>query len=115
MTAAPTPPPADPGPSAAARFALWQRAGGIATPVVTAFVAFLIGGLVVLATTHHNPLNTYRAIFNGSGLNWLFPWVSGAERTTAAFNLQATLILLIPLVLTGLAVAFAFRCGLFNI
>jgi ABC-type uncharacterized transport system permease subunit len=107
--------PADSIPSVAERLALWQRAGGVATPVATAFLAFLVGGLVVLATTHHNPLNTYRAIFNGSGLNWLFPWVSGAARTTAAFNLQETLLLVIPLVLTGLAVAFAFRSGLFNI
>ena len=30
-------------------------------------------------------------------------------------NLQQTLLLTVTLVLTGLAVAFAFRCGLFNI
>jgi general nucleoside transport system permease protein len=106
---------ADAIPSVAARLALWQRAGGVFTPIVTAFVAFLIGGLVVLATTHRNPLDTYKAIFDGSGLNWLFPWVTGAARHSAALNLQATLLLVIPLVLTGLAVAFAFRCGLFNI
>jgi general nucleoside transport system permease protein len=113
----PTPPAsqAETIPSVAERLALWQRAGGIVTPVVTALLAFLIGGLVVLATTHHNPLTTYKAIFDGSGLNWLFPWVTGAARTSAALNLQQTLILVIPLVLTGLAVAFAFRCGLFNI
>jgi ABC-type uncharacterized transport system permease subunit len=98
----------------AARFALWQRAGGIATPLATAIFAFLIAGLVVLATGH-NPLQTYRAIFNGAGLNWLFPWVHGFARQTAAFNLQETGLLIIPLVLSGLAVAFAFRCGLFNI
>src|SRR5262249_61791066 len=34
---------------------------------------------------------------------------------TAGFNLQQTLLLAAPLILTGLAVAFAFRCGLFNI
>jgi ABC-type uncharacterized transport system permease subunit len=105
---------ADAIPSVAARLALWQRAGGVITPVITAFVAFLMGGAVV-AATGHNPLNTYKAIFNGSGLNWLFPWVSGAERSHAALNLQQTLILVIPLILCGLAVAFAFRCGLFNI
>jgi ABC-type uncharacterized transport system permease subunit len=103
-----------PGPTLAARFALWQKAGGIATPLATAVFAFLVAGLVVLATGH-NPLQTYRAIFDGAGLNWLFPWVSGTARQTAAFNLQETGLLLIPLVLTGLAVAFAFRCGLFNI
>ncbi len=118
MTEPPPPPPtseADAIPSVASSLALWQRAGGVITPIITALLAFLIGGLVVLATTHHNPLNTYKAIFDGSGLNWLFPWVTGAARTSAAFNLQATLLLVIPLVLTGLAVAFAFRCGLFNI
>ncbi len=97
-----------------ARYALLQRAGGVATALITAFVAFLIGGFVVLATGH-NPLSAYRQIFDGTGLNWLFPWVTGAERTSAAFNLQQTLILATPLILTGLAVSFAFRCGMFNI
>ena len=59
-----------------------------------------------------NPIDTYRAIFEGSGLNWLFPWVTGDDRTLAALNLQQTLILTTPLILTGLAVAFAFRAGL---
>jgi ABC-type uncharacterized transport system permease subunit len=85
------------------------------TPILTAAVAFVIGGLVVLVTTHKNPLNTYKEIFNGTGLNWLFPWVHGADRADAALNLQQTLIYATALVLTGLAVAFAFRCGLFNI
>jgi general nucleoside transport system permease protein len=101
-------------PSVAARFALWQRAGGVATPLATAVFAFLVGGLVVLATGH-NPLQVYRSVFDGSGLNWLFPWVHGATRHTAALNLQETGIIFIPLALSGLAVAFAFRCGLFNI
>ncbi len=39
----------------------------------------------------------------------------GQERFSAALNLQQTLILTTTLILTGLAVAFAFRCGLFNI
>ena len=95
--------------------ALYQRAGGIVTPLITAVVAFFVGGLVVLATTGKNPITTYRAIFDGTGLNWLFPWASGDERTVAALNLQQTLIQTTPLILTGLAVAFAFRCGMFNI
>ncbi len=105
----------DYAPSVAARLALFQRAGGILTPLLTAVVAFFVGGLVVLVTTGKNPLRTYEAIFNGSGLNWLFPWVRGEERFLAGLNLQQTLLLTTALILTGLAVAFAFRCGLFNI
>jgi general nucleoside transport system permease protein len=98
----------------AARLAAYVQGGGIIVPVLTAALAFLIGGLVILVTGH-NPLSTYKAIFNGTGLNWFFPWTSGDDRTTAALNLQQTLIVTTPLILTGLAVAFAFRCGLFNI
>jgi general nucleoside transport system permease protein len=102
-------------PSVAARFALYQRAGGILTPLITALFAFFVGGLVVLATTGKNPLSTYNAIFKGTGLKWLFPWVHGVARDNAALYLQQTLLLTVPLILTGIAVAFAFRCGLFNI
>jgi general nucleoside transport system permease protein len=98
----------------ASRLAAYMRGGGIVVPVLTALLAFFIGGLVILFTGH-NPFSTYKAIFNGTGLNWLFPWTTGQARTTAALNLQQTLILTTPLILTGLAVAFAFRCGLFNI
>jgi simple sugar transport system permease protein len=98
----------------AARLASYIRGGGIGVPLLTALIAFLIAGLVVLVTGH-NPLTTYKAIFNGTGLNWLFPWTSGADRTSAALNLQQTLIATTPLILVGLAVAFAFRAGLFNI
>jgi simple sugar transport system permease protein len=112
--AAPPPPDAEPPATLAARLQARYRLGGIVTPIVTTIVAFLAGGIVVGATGH-NPLSTYRAIFNGTGFNWLFPWVSGADRATAALNLQQTLIQTTPLILTGLAVAFAFRCGMFNI
>jgi len=97
------------GLSARLRLAAWL------TPVVTALAAFAIGGLVVLVTTGKNPLTTYQAIFEGSGLNWLLPGLSEASRETAAANLQQTLLITTPLILTGLAVAFAFRAGLFNI
>jgi ABC-type uncharacterized transport system permease subunit len=98
----------------AARLAAYVRGGGIVVPVLTVVIAFLIAGLVVLVTGH-NPLTTYKAVFNGTGLQWLFPWVSGSARQTAALNLQQTLITTTPLILVGLAVAFAFRAGLFNI
>ena len=121
MTEPPTPQPeretktgGDYAPSVAERMALYQRAGGIVTPVLTTIFAFFVGGLVV-AATGHNPISTYKGIFEGTGLNWFFPWVSGPERVEAEFNLQQTLLVTTPLILTGLAVAFAFRCGLFNI
>jgi general nucleoside transport system permease protein len=98
----------------AARLATYIRGGGIVVPLLTALIAFVIAGLVVLITGH-NPLTTYKAFFDGTGLNWLFPWTSGDDRTTAALNLQQTLIATAPLILVGLAVAFAFRAGLFNI
>ena len=98
----------------AARVTRHLDAAGIVTPIITAILAFLIGGLVVLATGE-DPISTYRAIFEGTGLQWLFPWVTGDDRSLAAINLQQTLLLTCPLILTGLAVALAFRAGLFNI
>ena len=92
----------------------YLRAGGIITPLLTALIAFAIGGLVI-AITGSSPFSTYKAIFDGSGLNWFFPWISAEDRTLAALNLQQTLILTTPLILTGMAVAYAFRAGLFNI
>ncbi len=97
----------------AARIALKQRAGGIVVPVMTAVIAFLLGGLVVLATGH-NPLLAYRDIFNGAGLNWIFHPTTDVANT-AAYNLSQTLLQTTTLILCGLAVAFAFRCGMFNI
>ena len=118
-TAPPAPPPRspysapDPGPGPLRRW-LAPESGGAITSIITTILAFLIGGVVV-AATGHNPLTTYKGIFNGTGLNWFFPWVEGTERSNAAFNLQQTLLITTTLMLTGLAVAFAFRCGLFNI
>jgi general nucleoside transport system permease protein len=106
----------DEGASAAlttpARLGTYGR--GVLVPIVTVLIAFVAGGFVVLLTGH-NPFSTYKAIFNGTGLQWLFPWVTGSARSTAAYNLQQTLIQTTPLILVGLAVAFAFRAGLFNI
>jgi ABC-type uncharacterized transport system permease subunit len=118
-------------PTVARRLAFYQRAGGIVTPLLTAVFAFLMGGIVVLATGH-NPITTYKAIFEGAGLNWFFHfgnnhidlpfsnhhvwfWWDTNTNHTAAYNLTQTLLTTTPLILTGLAVAFAFRCGLFNI
>jgi simple sugar transport system permease protein len=137
VSEAATPPPtleSDPesyAPSVAKRLAFYQRAGGIVTPFLTAIFAFLMGGIVV-AATGHNPGSVYKAIFEGAGLNWFFHfgnyhidipftnhhvwfWWNTDTNTNAAYNLTQTLLTTTPLILTGLAVAFAFRCGLFNI
>jgi general nucleoside transport system permease protein len=97
----------------AARLAAYVRGGGVVVPLLTAGLAFLLGGLVVLITGN-DPIATYAAIFKGTGLQWLFPWPI-EDRALAAINLQQTLIITTPLILVGLAVAFAFRAGLFNI
>ena len=89
------------------------RAGGILVPIAATVLAFLIGGLVVLIQGS-NPISAYRAIFEGTGLNWFFPWVGrGARRGGPRPAADAARHH--PLLLTALAVAFAFRCGLFNI
>ena len=129
------PPTGQPGqyaPSPAERLAVLQRAGGIVVPLITTVIAFLLGGLVVLISGG-DPVQAYKEIFRGSGLSWFFevgnhqiglpfsdatvwfPWNVNDIESTSALNLQQTLLLWIPLVLTGLAVAFAFRCGMFNI
>ena len=113
----PPPEPAEPPPGAGGmgtRFADHLRAGGWFTSILTTIVAFFLGGLVVFVTGR-DPLSTYNAIWQGTGLEWIFPWVTGADRAIAAVNLQQTLLLTTPLILTGLAVALAFRAGLFNI
>ena len=98
----------------AGRLSTYLRGGGVITPLITVVFAFLVAALVVLFTGG-NPITTFQAIFEGTGLNWLFPWTSAEDRIVAEINLQQTLIASTPLILTGLAVAFAFRCGLFNI
>ena len=98
----------------ASRLAAYVRGGGVIVPVLTTLLAFFVGGLVMLVTGK-DPIATYEAIWRGTGLQWIFPWTTGEDRTLAASNLQQTLIITTPLILTGLAVAFAFRAGLFNI
>jgi simple sugar transport system permease protein len=98
----------------ASRLAGYLRGGGVIVPLMTTLLAFIAGGLVMLVTGK-DPIATYEAIWKGTGLQWLFPWTTGADRDLAASNLQQTLIITTPLILTGLAVAFAFRAGLFNI
>ena len=90
------------------------RVGGVLVPFLAAILAFFVAGIVV-AATGHNPLGAYKGIFEGTGLTWFWPFLDEQQRIGAANDLQQTLLITTPLILTALAVAFAFRCGMFNI
>src|ERR1700716_2490555 len=125
-------PPLEPGviPPPSMHFASrFDGLSGIVAPLITTIIAFLMGGLVV-GLTGKNPIKVYHAIWNGTGLEWFFHICSHSARipfgtahmwfpwdtaSVSAQNLQQTLLLTSPIILTGLAVAFAFRCGMFNI
>jgi simple sugar transport system permease protein len=124
------PPPQGDVPNPQQHFA--SRFGGLSgavAPIITTFIAFLMGGLVVLFTGK-NPITVYRKVFDGTGIGWFFHvgnhsaripfatahmWFPWDTASVAAGNLQQTLLLTTPIILTALAVAFSFRCGMFNI
>jgi simple sugar transport system permease protein len=72
----------------------------VAVPVASLVVAFVIAAIVLLATGH-NPLTSYRQLFDAA-------FVSTG-------SLDQTLIAATPLAFTGLAAAAAFRMRIFNI
>jgi general nucleoside transport system permease protein len=80
--------------------ALVNAGGALVFPLFAILISFLIGAVIVLATGN-NPLTAYAAL------------VRGAVGSPTAIGL--TLLGATPLVFTGLAVAVAFRAGLFNI
>lgn len=82
------------------RVALGKAAGALVFPLVAIALALLVGAVIVLATGN-NPLAAYRAL------------LVGAVGSPAAIG--RTLLNATPLIFTGLAVAVAFRAGLFNI
>ena len=70
----------------AGRLSTYLRGGGVITPLITVVFAFIVGGLVVLATGG-NPIETYKAIYDGTGLN-PFQWFSEEDRAIAELNLH---------------------------
>jgi simple sugar transport system permease protein len=72
----------------------------VAVPAGSLLFAFVIAGIVLLATGH-NPIKTYRELFNAAFIS--------------TGSLNQTLITTTPLIFTGLAAAAAFRMRLFNI
>lgn len=86
------------------RFALeqerMQRLITLATPFISVALAVVIGSLVIVASGH-DPVAAFSAMFLGA---------FGGVRQIGETLLRAT-----PLIFTGLAVAYGFRSGLFNI
>ena len=64
------PPPESPQPSQRFPVGFGGLKGAIG-PLITVLLAFIAGGMVVLATGH-NPLKTYKAVWEGTGLQWFF-------------------------------------------
>jgi general nucleoside transport system permease protein len=95
-----------------------ERLRGALFPLVTVVIAFMIGGLVVILVGA-NPFTVYKQLAVGAGLDWPFQYLPGhpvhVDPVVSEINLTHTIAYATPLVLAGLAVGFAFRCGLFNI
>lgn len=77
-----------------------QWAQGPAIPVLSVTVALVLGALFVLISGN-DPVAAYAALVRGA--------------FGSPYDITETLIIAIPLCLTGLSVAVAFRTGLFNI
>ena len=74
--------------------------GALVFPIIAILLSFVIGAVIVLITGN-NPLAAYLALIEGA--------FGSAE------DFGRTLVYTTPLIFTGLAVAVAFRAGLFNI
>ena len=93
-----------PGPSFLRRLTTatdWKT--GLVIPALAVFTALVIGAVIIMLTgsSFQEMLEAYGALLQGS---------VGSLRAISATLTEAT-----PLILTGLAVAVAFRAGLFNI
>ena len=82
------------------RRAVVDAGGALVFPLIAILLSFVLGAFIVLATGN-NPLTAYAALVRGA---------VGSPTAIGRTLLGAT-----PLIFTGLAVAVAFRAGLFNI
>lgn len=76
---------------------------GLVIPLLAVFTALVIGGIIIMLTgsSFAETIDAYKALLQGS---------VGSIRAISQTLTEAT-----PLIFTGLAVALAFRAGLFNI
>lgn len=77
-----------------------SRRALVLVPIISFFVSLLLGA-VVLLFSGANPLTTYSSMFTGAFGTWI--------------DFTETLVKTIPLILTGLGVALAFRLRFWNI
>lgn len=77
-----------------------KRLSNALIPIIAVLLGLIVGAVIMLISGY-NPWQAYVSIFNMVFLN---PYYFGE-----------TVVTMIPLILSGLAVAFAFRTGLFNI
>lgn len=73
---------------------------GVSVPLVAVLLGLIIGALLLIASGS-NPIDAYRALLKGA--------------FGSPVAIQRTLEKATPLIFSGLAVAFAFKAGLFNI
>ncbi len=92
--------PGTESPAPSVRQLTFQWAAGPAIPLLSVLIALVLGAVFV-RLSGNDPVAAYAAL------------VQGAFGTP--YDVTETLVSAIPLVLTGLAVAIAFRTGLFNI
>ena len=100
--------------------------GALLFPLVAIVLSFAIGALIILATGY-NPVAAYAALFEGAfgspaslGRILLYELrltdtAPSPQDTASLAAIGRTLVNTTPLIFTGLAVAVAFRAGLFNI
>lgn len=77
-----------------------NRVVNILVPVVSIIIGLLVGA-VVMIVSGYDPVNGYIALWNG---------IFGDS-----YSIGNTIRQITPYILSGLAVSFAFRTGLFNI
>ena len=82
--------------------------GGLGMPLGSVLLAFVVGGLIVVATSG-NPITAYAALLCG-GVGFIC-----TQGENPVLQISNTFVFVIPLITTGVAVALPFRAGLFNI
>jgi general nucleoside transport system permease protein len=108
--AAPSAPPVTQKSFVPPMFAAWLRQAGraLGAPLGSILFAFVAGAVVILITGG-NPVQAYQSLICGGVGLFCF---NGED---PSYQISQTIVFTIPLIFTGLSVAFAFRSGLFNI